>query len=78
LPMWIGYMGRVLRDSPPAVLPQPPGLVTVRINPDTGQTVQGAASSAIYETFYDDNIPEAEPAYANGAESEGSVVEDLF
>ncbi len=78
LPLWMAYMGKVLGKSPSAILPRPPGLVTMRINPETGQSVQGSAPGSIYETFYEENVPAAEHSYGRGSQTEGAVVEDLF
>ena len=71
-------MERMLKDAPPALLPRPADLVTVRINPETGHIVQGASPDAIYETFYADNLPPAETTFGGGNRSEGEVVEQLF
>ncbi|ULU26839.1 penicillin-binding protein 1A [Dyella terrae] len=32
LPIWMSYMGTVLKDQPPTTLPMPPGISTVQIN----------------------------------------------
>src|SRR5699024_3299000 len=36
LPIWIEYMGKALDGVPSKPEPQPPGIVTVRIDPQTG------------------------------------------
>ena len=36
LPIWIDFMREALRDSPVKQRPLPTGLVSVRIDPDTG------------------------------------------
>jgi len=51
LPMWIDYMREALRDQPEAILEQPPGLVTVRIDPTTGTLAPSHSKNAIYESF---------------------------
>lgn len=78
LPVWMDYMGAVLGKSPPATRARPPGLVTVRVNRDTGLLVSGVDPDAIYETFYEENLPEADNGLGRGRQSEGAVVEDLF
>ena len=77
LPMWMDFMGAVLGDSPPALLPRPPGLVSARINPETGKLVTGYAPNAIFETFMADRLPEVELASPIDVETE-QAVEDLF
>ncbi len=57
LPMWIYYMKEALRDIPERPLTQPPGLVTVRINPENGLLANVNTPNAIFETFRSDHVP---------------------
>jgi penicillin-binding protein 1A len=81
LPAWIEYMRRALDDSPEAILPQPPGLVTVKIDPSTGLLAGANDPNAIFETFRANQVPQASPSggsgYAGGA-SHGGAREQLF
>ena len=63
LPMWIEYMGAALKGVPPALLPPPEGLVTVRIDPDTGLLPAPGQNSDLFETFRTAFVPDqtAEP-----------------
>ncbi len=67
LPMWIDYMREALKGLPPRPLERPPGLVTVRIDPDTGLLAPAGHPEAIFETFRVENVPaameDAVPAY---------------
>jgi penicillin-binding protein 1A len=62
LPIWMDFMGPALkgmRNSRPA---EPPGLVTVRITPDTGRLARAGDANAIFETFRVGEVPPpAEP-----------------
>jgi penicillin-binding protein 1A len=58
LPMWIDYMRVGLAGVPVRSLPQPPGLVTVRIDPETGLLASGNHPKAIFETFRVENVPQ--------------------
>ena len=62
LPIWMDFMGPALqgmRNSRPA---EPPGLVTVRIAPDTGRLARAGDANAIFETFRVGEVPPpAEP-----------------
>ena len=58
LPMWIEYMKTALRGVPVKPLVQPPGLVTVRIDPETGLLAGADQPNAIFETFRVENVPE--------------------
>lgn len=62
LPMWIDYMGKVLKDVPDDPYPVPPGVVQAKIDPNTGLSVDEDASG-IYEYFY----PEFLPPHAAGS-----------
>ena len=61
LPMWIEYMRTALDGTPEATLPQPPGLVTVRINPHTGLLAGTLDEDAIFEIFRSDQVPKRSP-----------------
>jgi penicillin-binding protein 1A len=57
LPMWIKFMGKALRGVPEKTLSQPPGLVTVRIDPETGYLANTNDRNAIFEIFRSDHVP---------------------
>ncbi len=68
LPMWIEYMKTALRGLPVKPLVQPPGLVTVRIDPETGLLAGADLPDAIFETFRVENVPERHaPTSAKGS-----------
>ncbi len=60
LPMWIEFMGEALSGVPHHTMERPPGIVDVRINPETGLVAADTAGS-IFEMFRFDEIPEREP-----------------
>lgn len=57
LPMWIYYMAEALKDRPENAMEQPPGMATVRIDPETGKLAPADSSDAIFEIFRADNVP---------------------
>ncbi len=57
LPMWIDYMEQALKGIPDFDLPQPPGMITVRIDPVTGKLAHSNDSDAIFETFRAEHVP---------------------
>ncbi len=57
LPMWIEFMRTALTNQPEKTLPRPSGLVTVRIDPETGLLAAPGQSDAIFETFFEGNAP---------------------
>ena len=89
LPVWIDYMRYALKDSPPAYVNKPSSLVTVRIDPKTGQRALPGQSDAIFEIFRKAHVPAqrtiAAPAIdldthdeAQEEKQETSVLENLF
>jgi penicillin-binding protein 1A len=58
LPMWISYMSKVLRGSPDLPYSAPPGVVSIKINPATGEQAP-EEESGIYEYFYQEFPPPA-------------------
>lgn len=59
LPVWMSFMKEALKDSPEQWFPQPPGLVTVRIDPETGATARPGQPNAIEELFLAGHTPDA-------------------
>jgi penicillin-binding protein 1A len=53
LPMWTYFMADALRGQPASPLPRPPGVVTARIDPDTGQLT---AVGGIFELFREQDL----------------------
>ena len=58
LPIWVEFMKTALQDMPNAPLKQPDGLVSVRIDPQTGKRAYPGQSNAIFEMFRVENIPQ--------------------
>jgi penicillin-binding protein 1A len=57
LPPWIDYMRDALKDTTPDFVPKPSSLVTVRIDPKTGERALPGQSNAIFEIFRKDHVP---------------------
>ncbi|NOX43914.1 MAG: penicillin-binding protein 1A [Gammaproteobacteria bacterium] len=57
LPMWIDFMRDALINYPEKNFEQPEGLVTVRIDPDSGLLASANNRNAIFETFREGNAP---------------------
>ncbi len=58
LPMWIAFMKEALAGMPNNQIPKPPGLVTVRISPETGLLARAGEGGAIFETFRVGHVPD--------------------
>ena len=57
LPMWIDFMRSALANYKEKSFEQPEGLVTVRIDPETGLLAASNNRKAIFETFRVANVP---------------------
>jgi penicillin-binding protein 1A len=58
LPIWIDYMRIALAGKPDSPRPRPNGLVSVRIDPETGALARPDQENAIFEVFLEDNMPQ--------------------
>ncbi|OWP52652.1 penicillin-binding protein 1A [Pseudomonas nitroreducens] len=84
LPIWMRYMGAALKDKPSHLLPEPPGMVSLRIDPVTGRAAPPGTPGAYFELFKNEDTPpsmnELAPGSAPGsgmpAEEEAPI--DLF
>ena len=83
LPMWIDYMRVALADREEVPLIQPPGIVTVRIDTQTGQLAEAGSAEAMFEYFRADHVPtrKADTRVAEDPNSEvpvGDITEQIF
>jgi penicillin-binding protein 1A len=80
LPIWIDYMRVALKDSPVATPRIPDGIVTVRIDPDTGKRATPDQPDGIFEYFRVENAPPVEIAndQRDPLQIEGAEPEQLF
>lgn len=81
LPMWIYFMAEALRNVPEQQPPTPSGIVTMRINADTGRASSLENGNTLFETFMAEHLPEqdshATEANPRGAPA-GNEAETLF
>ena len=57
LPIWIDFMREALRHEPVVERPMPDGVVSAKVEPGSGQLAVADSPSAIFEFFFDDNLP---------------------
>lgn len=67
LPMWVQFMEAALRGKPEHGLAQPPGVVSVRIDPQTGQRASSRDYGAQFEYFMTPYLPGDERTVENEA-----------
>ncbi|MDX1452152.1 MAG: penicillin-binding protein 1A [Oleiphilaceae bacterium] len=83
LPVWADYMQVALKDTAESHMRRPSGLVTVRINPETGEAAQPGDRNAIFELFRNEQAPKANtitPPERNTGEQSNQALspEDIF
>jgi len=89
LPMWIDFMKVALDGQPENLQEQPEGLVTIRIDAETGRPADISSNSSLFELFRIENAPrqkEVVKANTGGSggvvvdvpETEDEIVEDIF
>jgi penicillin-binding protein 1A len=79
LPIWMSYMGRTLKDIPEAQPVVPEGVISVRIDPDTGlQAADGKLAEFFYREFLPPDGPPTATAEQAGTRSPEEVRSQLF
>ncbi len=58
LPIWIDYMKTVLEGTPEKTMSQPDGMVTVRINRQTGLRARPDEPDSMFEIFRTEDVPD--------------------
>jgi len=89
LPMWIDFMKVALDGQPENLQEQPEGLVTIRVDSETGKPADINSANSLFEVFRVENAPrQKEVVKSNTAgsdsgviiipETEDEIVEDIF
>lgn len=78
LPMWIDFMRAATQSRPERHFEQPDNIVTVRIDPDSGQLAAPGQTNAIFEFFRSDNTPTESYAQPGGGYDDYSEPVELF
>ena len=76
LPIWMNFMKTALQGKPENTLAQPPGLVTVSIDPETGLLATPEQDNAIPEFFLSDQAPKEYAPSASSPEPESGSNSD--
>jgi len=67
LPIWIDFMRVALDGTPEKSLERPEGLVTIKINAETGEAATDLDKNTIFEIFREENVPVVAEGGASGA-----------
>jgi len=89
LPMWIDFMRVALDGMPENLQEQPGGLVTIRIDAETGKRADANTAKSLFELFREENAPRQKAVVksnsgatdgiiVNVPETEDEIVEDIF
>jgi penicillin-binding protein 1A len=81
LPIWIDYMRVALKDTPQLVRRVPTGIVTVKIDPESGQLAPAGQRNAIFEYFKKENAPRqygSNRNYQSGDQGVSDQINNLF
>ncbi|MBU2886617.1 penicillin-binding protein 1A [Gilvimarinus agarilyticus] len=80
LPIWINYMREALQDHPEVPPRRPDGIVTVRIDPETGKRAAANDPDAIFEIFRASEVPATKDTESAGGDNTNADIlpEELF
>lgn len=80
LPIWINFMRDALAGKPEYIIPQPEGIVTARINLETGERALPGDTNTDFEIFLRENVPPlpTDSGNNNATGNDGRVIEDIF
>jgi penicillin-binding protein 1A len=72
LPIWMSFMSAALKDRPEHKLPEPEGIMTLRIDPLSGRAASPGTADAYFELFKSEDSPPALGDLDAGQEIPGS------
>lgn len=76
---WIEFMGEVLPPEEESTeLPMPDGLVTARIDPNTGYRVAASHPDAVFEIFREENVPPPSTELARQEDGSEEPLQQIF
>lgn len=81
LPIWVEYMKVALAGKPERQLTRPDGLVTIKINEQTGQAATDEDTNTVFEIFRKENVPIANTNATDvptSSEDSTAIPEQLF
>lgn len=79
LPIWMDFMAEALKDTAESYLPEPAGIVSVRIDPETGLRAPPGQVNAVFELFRASRAPPPlEPRTNVSPSNTPAIPEDIF
>ncbi len=77
LPIWIDYMREALKGRPELHPPQPPGVLSMKIDPATGALADSGQPGAIFEYFLAEQAPQAHSGQRRDSSGENAGRRDI-
>jgi len=78
LDMWVRFMQSALPEEEATMATQPPGLVSVRINPSTGLRARATDPDAVFEIFREEFVPPLGPDLVHSLDKEEQPTQSIF
>ncbi len=78
LDMWTRFMRSALPEEEDQTAAQPPGLVSVRINPRTGLRAKATDPNAVFEIFREEYVPPDAPDLVHAQDKEEQATQEIF
>ncbi|WP_411188110.1 penicillin-binding protein 1A [Pseudomonas sp.] len=72
LPIWMSYMSAALKDKPSHTLPEPEGILTLRVDPLSGRAATPDTPNAYFELFKSEDSPPPMGEFEPGMNIPGS------
>lgn len=72
LPGWTEFMKNALANKPEHHMPQPPGIVSVRINTETGKLASHWDQNSVFEYFTESTVPTQTDSYSRAMDDNPS------
>ncbi|HEY8682305.1 MAG TPA: penicillin-binding transpeptidase domain-containing protein, partial [Rhodanobacter sp.] len=78
LPIWMDYMGSVLKDLPSSMLPMPPGISTVQINRESGLPSSADDPNSMSEMFKVEDVDRLRSQASQQKDQDQQHAYDIF
>jgi penicillin-binding protein 1A len=78
LPIWIHFMGLALKGKPESNLPEPPGIVSVRINPKTGKAASPSLRDGKFIYFRKQYAPSAASHNSTSSQNADLLEQEIY
>ncbi|WP_442487741.1 penicillin-binding protein 1A [Halomonas litopenaei] len=67
LPIWVDFMAQALAGKPENIPEQPPGIITARVDANSGRLLRDGQGGGVEELFDEDHMPTVQPRRVESA-----------